>query len=141
MSAQENKRGALITIEGIDGSGKSTQAQALTGYLRAQGYTVCATREPGGTAVGEQIREILLSSANHDLRPLTELALMYAARAQHLEQVVRPALARDEIVVSDRFNDASFAYQAYGRELGEDVVRSFDRVVCGSTKPDLTLLL
>jgi dTMP kinase len=100
-----------------------------------------ATREPGGTRVGEQVRGILLASRTGKLAPLAELALMYAARAQHLEEVVRPALARGEIVVSDRFNDASFAYQGYGRKLGARTVRAFDRVVCGATQPDLTVVL
>jgi dTMP kinase len=141
-------RGRFITLEGIDGTGKSTQYRRLVAHLRKSGYHVCATREPGGTAVGEQIRRILLrrnDRARHEARhaapgPLAELALMYAARAQHLEKVVRPALERGEIVVSDRFNDASFAYQGYGRKLGAELVKTFDRLVCGRTQPDLTLL-
>ena len=102
---------------------------------------MCATREPGGTKVGERVRSILLSSKTGALAPLAELALIYAARAQHLEQVVRPALARGEIVVSDRYNDASFAYQGYGRQLGVEVVRAFDRIVCRTTQPGLTIVL
>ncbi len=103
--------------------------------------TVCATREPGGTETGEKVRSILLASKTHKLSPLAELALIYAARAQHLDEVVKPALARGEIVVSDRYNDSSFAYQGYGRQLGVEVVGAFDRVVCGATQPDLTILL
>ena len=136
-----NRRGIFITLEGIDGTGKSTQLRLLVKYLRRLGYRVCATREPGGTRVGERVRSILLASATEKLAPLAELALIYGARAQHLEEVVRPALARGEIVVSDRYNDASFAYQGYGRRLGTAVVRAFDRAVCGQTQPDLTILL
>lgn len=99
------------------------------------------TREPGGTRVGEQVRRILLASRTGRLASLAELALIYAARAQHLEEVVRPALTRGAVVVSDRFNDASLAYQGYGRRLGEATVRAVDRVICGDTQPDLTLLL
>jgi dTMP kinase len=135
------RRGIFITLEGIDGTGKSTQFRMLVQHLRRSGHTVCATREPGGTRVGEKVRAILLASQTGQLAPLAELALIYAARAQHLEEVVRPALGRGEIVVSDRFNDASFAYQGFGRQLGIATVRTLDRVVCGSAQPDLTILL
>lgn len=91
--------------------------------------------------MGERIRSIVLASATRKLTPLAELALIYAARAQHLEEVVRPALARGEVVVSDRYNDASLAYQGYGRELGVEIVEAFDRVVCGEIQPDLTIVL
>ena len=111
------KQGVLITLEGTDGTGKSTQLRLLVRYLKRRGLAVRATREPGGTKIGERIRNILLSSSTAQLTPLAELALMYAARAQHLREVIRPALARGEIVVSDRYNDASLAYQGYGREL------------------------
>jgi dTMP kinase len=158
-------RGVFITLEGTDGTGKSTQLRLLVERLRKSGFPVRATREPGGTRMGEQVRRILLEGTGigsresgigknsglptpdsplptpDPLSPLAELALMYAARAQHLEEVVRPALARGEIVVSDRFNDASVAYQGYGRRLGPKVVRAFDRIICGRTQPDLTLLL
>jgi len=135
------RRGILITLEGIDGTGKSTQVRLLARHLRERGYRVVATREPGGTRVGEQVRGILLASRTGKLAPLAELALMYAARAQHLEEVVRPALARGEVVVSDRFNDASFAYQGCGRKLGIAAVWVFDQAVCGPTQPDLTIVL
>lgn len=134
-------RGLFITLEGIDGTGKSTQLRRLVQHLRKRGYRVRATREPGGTRAGERIRTILLAASTGKLAPLAELALMYAARAQHLDEVVRPALARGEIVVSDRYNDASFAYQGYGRELGIATVGALDRIVCGKTQPDLTILL
>jgi dTMP kinase len=135
------RRGLFITLEGIDGTGKSTQHRLLVHYLRSQGRKVISTREPGGTAVGERVRNLLLASRTGEIAPLAELALMYAARAQHLEEVVRPALARGEIVVSDRFNDASFAYQGAGRRLGVKTVRAFDRIVCGRTQADLTIVL
>jgi dTMP kinase len=134
-------RGIFITIEGIDGAGKSTQLRLLVRHLHKLGYAVLTTREPGGTRVGERIRDILLASSTGRLSPLAELTLMYAARAQHLEEVVRPALARGQLVISDRYNDASLAYQGYGRELGVETVRAFDRIVCGGTQPDLTILL
>ncbi|MGH9359004.1 MAG: dTMP kinase [Terriglobia bacterium] len=135
------RTGLLITLEGIDGTGKSTQIKRLAGWLRRRGFEVRVTREPGGTRAGEQIRKILLSSATGSLAPLAELALMYAARAEHLDQIVRPALAQGMIVISDRFNDASFAYQGFGRRLGERPVRLLDDLVCGPTQPDLTFVL
>jgi dTMP kinase len=153
FAVRGTKRGLFITFEGVDGAGKSTQLRLLLKHLRAHGYQVRATREPGGTKLGEQIRRILLASQpNQDhaagrsgrkkaLSPLAELALVYAARAQHVAEVVAPALARGEIVVSDRFNDASLAYQGFGRSLGVDPVRAFDGVVCQSMRPDLTILL
>ena len=140
--------GLFITLEGIDGSGKSTHQRLLVDHLRALGYRVCATREPGGTAMGEQIRRLFFlpsrgqrSRRSSKRHPLTELALLYAARAQHLDEVIRPALARGEVVISDRFNDASRAYQGYGRKLGIRTVESLDRIICGRTQPDLTILL
>ncbi len=135
------KPGLFITFEGLDGTGKSTQLRRAAQYLRQCGHRVLVTREPGATRTGERIRDILLASKTGKLAPLAELALMYAARAQLLEEVVRPALARGEVVVSDRYNTASFAYQGYGRELGTATVRAFDRVICGATQPDLTIIL
>ena len=135
------KHGLFITLEGIDGTGKSTQLRLLAQYLRKCRLAVRVTREPGGTKVGERIRKILLASTTTRLAPLAELALIYAARAQHLQEVIRPALAKGEIVVSDRYNDASLAYQGYGRELGVETVRAFDRIVCARSQPDLTILL
>ena len=133
--------GIFITLEGIDGTGKSTQARRLAAYLSKRGIPALLTREPGGTKVGEQIRRLLLSPKITKMSSLTELTLMYAAREQHLEEVVRPALARGRVVISDRYNDASFAYQGYGRMLGAQTVRALDRIICGRTQPDLTLLL
>jgi dTMP kinase len=133
--------GLFITFEGLDGTGKSTQLSRAVQYIRKCSYRVLVTREPGGTSTGERIRDILLASKTGKLAPLAELALMYAARAQLLEERIRPALARGDIVVSDRYNTASFAYQGYGRELGTATVRAFDRVICGTTQPDLTIIL
>ena len=140
-TANKMKRGLFITLEGIDGTGKSTQLRLLVRHLKKRGLAVRVTREPGGTKVGERIRKILLASATGRLAPLAELALMYAARAQHLQEVIRPALAKGQIVLSDRYNDASVAYQGYGRRLGVNTVRGFDRLICGRTQPDLTIVL
>jgi dTMP kinase len=133
--------GVFITFEGIDGTGKSTHVRRLAKYLRKRGVPFVVTREPGGTQVGEQIRRLLLNPKISKMSPLTELTLMYAAREQHLEEVVRPALARGRVVISDRYNDASYAYQGYGRMLGVQTVRALDRIIAGRTQPDLTLLL
>jgi len=135
------KPGLFITFEGLDGTGKSTQLRRAVQYLRKCGHRVLVTREPGGTRTGERVRDILLASKTGKLAPLAELALMYAARAQLLEEVVRPALGRGEVVVSDRYNTASFAFQGYGRQLGTATVRAFDRVICGKIQPDLTIVL
>jgi dTMP kinase len=135
------KSGLFITFEGLDGTGKSTQLRRAVEYIRELGYRVRVTREPGGTRTGERVRDILLASKTGKLAPMAELALMYAARAQLLEQVIRPALAHGEVVVSDRYNTASFAYQGFGRQLGTATVRAFDSVICGKTQPDLTIIL
>ncbi len=135
------RRGIFITLDGMDGSGKSTQARLLGEFLRARGYRVVTTREPGGTPLGEAIRRVLLGRGAPRASALAELALMYAARAQHIEEVVRPALERGQAVVSDRYHDASMAYQGYGRGLGAATVRAFDRIVCRDWQPDLTLIL
>jgi dTMP kinase len=128
-------------MEGIDGTGKSTQLKLLADWLRRRGYNPILTREPGGTRIGEQIRKILLASHNRELTALAELLLMYAAREQHIEEIIRPALNRAYIVLSDRFSDASFAYQGYGRKLGIPPICLLDRVICSSIQPDLTLIL
>ncbi len=133
--------GIFITLEGIDGAGKSTHVKMLAEYLRGRSVPLVVTREPGGTKVGEQIRRVLLDPGIGKMSSLTELILMYAAREQHLDEIVRPALARGRVILSDRYNDASFAYQGYGRMLGARTVRALDRVICGRTQPDLTLLL
>ena len=133
--------GLFITFEGPDGSGKSTQARLLAERLRRDGYPVLDTVEPGGTPIGQQIRRILLDPANRELRPIPELLLMFAARAQNVEQSVLPALAEGKIVVSDRFTDSSIAYQGAGHGLGWETVLEVDRIACHGLVPDLTLCI
>jgi len=134
-------RGKFITFEGLDGSGKSTQVEKLTRSLRAHGLSVTVTREPGGTAAGERIREVLLHSATAGLSPLAEMALMFASRAQHVHEVILPALAEGRIVLCDRFTDSTEAYQGGGRKLGTKPVLEMHEILCGNLQPDLTILL
>ena len=134
-------RGKFITFEGLDGSGKSTQLEKLARSLRAHGLSVTITREPGGTTAGEKIREVLLHSATSGLSPLTEMALMFASRAQHIHEVILPALAEGRIVLCDRFTDSTEAYQGGGRKLGTKAVLQMHEILCGNLQPDLTLLL
>ena len=129
--------GRLITLEGIDGAGKSTQHARLIASLRQQGREVVATREPGGTPIGEKLRELVLHEPMH---AETEALIMFAARREHLELVIRPALAAGEVVISDRFTDASFAYQCGGRGLPEARLALLEQWVHGDLQPDLTLL-
>src|ERR1700676_2326628 len=136
-----SRLGLFITFEGPDGSGKSTQAKLLAERLRRDGHAVIETVEPGGTHIGQQIRRILLDPANRELRPIPELLLMFAARAQNVEQSVLPALAEGKIVVSDRFTDSSIAYQGAGHGLGWDLVLEVDRIACHGLVPDLTLCI
>lgn len=129
--------GKFITLEGVDGAGKSTHIPTIANLLRARGCEVLVTREPGGTPLGEKLRELLLHEGMH---PETETLLMFAARREHLEQVIRPALARGAIVLSDRFTDATFAYQFGGRGVAADKVRQLETWVQEGLQPDLTLL-
>jgi dTMP kinase len=133
--------GALITFEGLDGCGKSTQLEKLASTLRMRGLEVVSTREPGGTEASERIRQLLLNSKTTGLTPLTELALMFAARAQHVEEVILPAMGRGAIVLSDRFTDSSEAYQGGGRQLGSEIVRELHRLFCHDLEPRLTILM
>jgi len=135
------KRGLFLTLEGPDGSGKTTQSRTLAERLRAEGYQVLETVEPGGTPIGQQIRRILLDPANQDLCATAELLLMFAARAQNVEQWILPALNEGKIVVCDRFTDSSIAYQGAGRGLGWDTVLDLDRIACHGLVPDLTLCI
>jgi len=135
------QRGLFITFEGPDGSGKSTQLRMLAARLKSQGREVVETVEPGGTAIGMQIRRVLLDSANTELRPTTELLLMFAARAQNVEQLILPALSQGRVVLCDRFTDSSLVYQGVGRGLGAEVVYEVDRIACRGLVPDLTLLI
>ncbi len=134
-------RGKFITFEGLDGSGKSTQLEKLARSLRAHGLSVTVTREPGGTVSGEKIRDVLLHSATAGLSPLTEMALMFASRAQHIHEVILPALAEGRIVLCDRFTDSTEAYQGGGRKLGAKAVLQLHEILCGNLQPDLTILL
>ena len=136
-----SRRGKFITFEGLDGTGKSTQMRRLATALREAGHKVVETREPGGTATGEKIRRVLLDSGTAGLSPLSEMALMFASRAQHIAEVIEPGLAAGAIVLCDRFTDSTEAYQGSGRRLGSDAVRELHRVLCGNLQPDLTLLL
>jgi len=135
------RRGLFITFEGPDGSGKSTQARMLAARLRKDGLDVLESVEPGGTPIGQQIRRILLDPANKELTAISELLLMFAARAQNVEQRILPALDRGAIVVSDRFTDSSIAYQGSGRGLGWETVLELDRIACRGLVPDLTLCI
>lgn len=135
------KRGKFITVEGVEGSGKTTQAALLADYLRKQEVAVVETREPGGTKVGENIRQMLLSPLHHNLSPLAELLLFLAARAQLIDEVIRPALDSGKWVLCDRFFDATLAYQGYGRGIDIKSIRKMNELVTGGMKPDLTFLL
>ncbi len=134
-------RGKFITFEGLDGVGKSTQQENLARWLREQGVDVLTTREPGGTPLGEKLRQVLLSSRTQGLSPLAELALMFADRAQHIDEFILPALARGQWVLCDRFTDSSEAYQGGGRQLGSEAVLQLHRTLCHNLKPDLTILM
>jgi dTMP kinase len=135
------QRGRFITFEGLDGCGKSTQLEKLAAVLRAQNLSVVVTREPGGTSTGEKIRRLLLDTNTSALAPLAELALMFASRAQHIIEVIQPALAEGRIVLCDRFTDSTEAYQGGGRKLGSEAVLALHRILCGNLKPELTILM
>jgi dTMP kinase len=134
-------RGKFITFEGLDGSGKSTQIEKLARALRARGVAVSLTREPGGTSTGEKIRHVLLDSKTAGLTPMAEMALMFASRAQHIQEVILPAIAAGRMVICDRFTDSTEAYQGGGRKLGTQAVLELHRILCGGLQPDLTILM
>jgi len=138
-------RGFFITFEGLDGSGKTTQLRLLAASLTAQGHSVVTLRQPGGTALGDRLRGVLLDSRSEStlgaIAPLTELTLMFADRAQAIAEVIQPSLEAGFIVLCDRFTDSSEAYQGFGRQLGSDPVLALHAAVCGSLQPDLTILL
>lgn len=135
------QRGKFITFEGLDGCGKSTQLARLAEKLTLQGFSVVVTREPGGTDAGEKIRRLLLDTRTSGLAPMAELALMFASRAQHIQEVILPGLDAGQIVLCDRFTDSSEAYQGGGRKLGSRPVLELHRVLSGDLKPDLTILM
>lgn len=132
--------GLFITLEGPEGAGKSTNREYLAARLREQGIEVVLSREPGGTPLAERIRELLLTPSDESMASDTELLLMFAARAQHLAGVIRPALARGAVVLCDRFTDATYAYQGGGRGLGEARIAILEDFVQGSLRPDLCLV-
>jgi dTMP kinase len=131
--------GLFLTFEGLDGCGKTTQMRLLADRLRQEGETVIETVEPGGTAIGTAIRSILLDPANQHLSSSAEMLLYFAARAQNVDEILTPAIARGEIVISDRWTDSTWAYQGFGRNLGTAVIRSLDSIACRGRRPDLTL--
>ena len=134
------EKGLFITIEGPDGSGKSTQVENIVKYFEDKGRTVVRTREPGGTPISEKLREILLDPENSEMSAVTEMMIYAAARAQHVSEKIRPAIEHGEIVVCDRFMDSSIAYQGYGRGLGS-VVRDVNMIAVEGLLPDITFFM
>lgn len=135
------QRGKFLTIEGTEGVGKSTNLAFVRDWLQAKGIEVVVTREPGGTPLAEEIRSLLLAKRNESVNETAELLLVFAARAQHIAQVIQPALARGAWVLSDRFTDATFAYQGGGRGLSTETIVQLEHLVQGDLRPDLTLIL
>ena len=135
------KKGFFITLEGIEGAGKSTQINSIQSYLKERKIDFIATREPGGTDLNEEIRELLLRNREAGIGAMTELLLMFAARAEHLQKTILPALNQGQWVVCDRFTDASYAYQGGGRGLDRDMISTLERWVQKELRPDLTLYL
>lgn len=135
------KKGIFITLEGPEGCGKSTQSKLLREYLIKRGYACVHTREPGGTAVGDHIRHILLHSKDINISDLTELFLFEANRSQIAEEVIRPSLAKKRVVICDRFSDATIAYQGYGGRMPLETIKALDAIATAGLKPDLTILL
>ncbi len=133
--------GKFLTIEGTEGVGKSTNLAFVRDWLTARGVEVIVTREPGGTPMAEEVRSLLLSKRDEPVNETAELLLVFAARAQHLAQVIKPALARGAWVLSDRFTDATYAYQGGGRGLNKAVIEELEQLVQGNLRPDLTLIL
>jgi dTMP kinase len=136
-----SERGVFITIEGGEGVGKSTNIATLESWLQAEGIGYCMTREPGGTPLAEDIRALLLANRSEILVPTTELLMMFAARAQHIQAVIEPALAAGKWVICDRFTDATYAYQGGGRGMPVAMIGQLEQLVQGDLRPDLTLLL
>ena len=131
----------FITLEGPEGSGKSTQLRLLTTFLREHGFNVVATREPGGTPIGDEIRGILHHVDNTAMSPITEVLLYAASRAQLVSEIIRPALVAGKLVICDRYIDSTFAYQGYGRGLDQDMLKALTSIATDDLRPDLTLLL
>ncbi|MEZ5573146.1 MAG: dTMP kinase [Halioglobus sp.] len=136
-----NKRGLFITVEGGEGVGKSTGVNLLRDFLSRNGVDIVTTREPGGTKIGEEIRDLLLRNRQENVSAITELLLIFAARAQHIHDVIEPALAAGSWVLCDRFTDATYAYQCGGRGVSTEIVRGLEEMVQRELRPDYTLLL
>jgi len=134
-------KGIFVSFEGIEGTGKSTQAKLIYEWLRDKGLDAILTEEPGGTHIGLKIRELLLAVEHKDMTPITELLLYNASRAQHVKEVIRPAIEKGLIVITDRFTDSTLAYQGYGRGIDFDHIGSIDRVATNNLRPDITILL
>jgi dTMP kinase len=134
-------KGKFVSFEGIEGTGKSTQAKLLQQHLLSSGREVVLTEEPGGTLISLRIREILLSVDHKNMKPVTELLLYNAARTQHIHEVILPAVERGAVVITDRFTDSTYAYQGYGRGIDLRLLESIDRIATNCLRPDLTLLL
>jgi dTMP kinase len=141
MTIIKPRNSRFITVEGAEGVGKSTNMQFIGDYLRNHGHTVVSTREPGGTPIAERIRDVLLQSAVGSMSDHCELLLMFAARADHLEHVIRPALERGDWVLCDRFTDATYAYQGGGRGMADEDIAILEKFVQRGLSPDLTILL
>jgi dTMP kinase len=137
----ENRVGYFITFEGIEGCGKTTQIRLLAERLDSLGYRVMTTREPGGCPISDKIRAILLDADNRGMYPLTELLLYAAARAQHVAEIIRPALESGCVVLCDRFTDATITYQSFGRGIERETIDNLNTLACQSTLPDLTILI
>ncbi len=135
------QNGIFITVEGTDGSGKTTQIKLMEEYFKGKGYEVVLSREPGGTKVSEMIRDLVLDPANTDIAPVTEMILYAAARAQHVAQVIKPAVEAGKIVICDRFVDSSYAYQGCGRGVDLKIVADVNRVAIDGMIPDMTFFL
>ena len=134
-------KGRFITIEGVEGVGKSTNISYIESFLEARDIEFVSTREPGGTALAERIRDVLLDKAESSIDPMTELLLMFAARKQHTEEMIKPALARGKWVICDRYTDSSYAYQGGGRGLDSKIISKIEKLTLGGFKPDLTIVL
>ncbi|WP_346836451.1 dTMP kinase [Microbulbifer sp. SAOS-129_SWC] len=141
MERIDLQRGKFITLEGGEGVGKSTNLRFITDWLREQGIDFVQTREPGGTPLAEELRELLLERREEPVDPTAELLMVFAARAQHLARVIEPALARGDWVICDRFTDATYAYQGGGRQLDGSLIAQLEETVQGALRPDRVLLL
>jgi len=141
MAKKTLKKGLFITFEGPEGSGKSTHARLIANYLKKEGYDVLYTREPGGTRVGDKIRDVLLNSKEIEISPLGETLLFEASRAEIIQRVIKPAILKKKIVISDRFNDATIVYQGYAGSVPLRDIAKLESISMGGVKPNLTVLL